>query len=297
MAKKKFLLCFMLLFSLLRVDAQTYTLQNKWVSCGNGVQLLDPYYYEGVTFKWTGGNKEGKANGYGVATKYANGEFESKYEGSYKDGIREGKGVFTHADGSVKTGYFVDGQLVGKGTMDTEDGDQYEGDFLNYRMHGKGKVKFANGSTFDGYMVSDAPYTGKITYYSGEVVYIQKGEVVEKIEETKSGYSPKIGRRVTEYFDENWKRCQPKQAAYYRLITYAAQNKPKGVVKDYYISGELQSEQYPVFIDYDDEGKTFLEGEQTFYYKDGAVSERRYYYNNQVNGPVEVYYPRKFYEI
>ena len=51
------------------------------------------------------------------------------------------------------------------------------------------------------------------------------------------------------------------------------------VVKDYYISGELQSEQYPIFIDYDDEGKTFLEGKQTFYHKNGKVSGEKYYYN------------------
>lgn len=45
--------------------------------------------------------KNGKANGNGIAIKYKNGKFESKYEGAYKNGIREGKGTFTHADGSV----------------------------------------------------------------------------------------------------------------------------------------------------------------------------------------------------
>ena len=191
----------------------------------------------------------------------------------------------------LKTGIFVNGQLTGKGTARDENGNSYEGDFLNYRMHGNGILRWGNGSTFAGYMVNDAPYTGKFTSYTGDVTYIQKGQPVERITETKSGYSPKIGQQVRVYFDENWNRCAPKQAAYYRLITYSAPNKPKDIVKDYYISGELQSEQYPIFIDYDDEGKTFLEGIQKFYHKNGSVSGIKYYYNNLPNGPQTEYYP------
>ena len=281
----------LILTSFLWGQAQTYTLEDKWVDCGNNTQLLDPYYSPGVTFTWTGSSKGGKANGQGVATKYKNGKFESKYVGTYRNGIREGKGTFTHMDGSVKTGTFVNGQLTGKGICRDENGNSYEGDFINYRMHGNGTLRWGNGSTFVGYMVDDAPYTGKFTSYTGEVTYIQKGQPVERITETKSGYSPKIGQQVREYFDEHWNRCDPKQATYYRLITYSAPNKPSGVVKDYYISGELQSEQYPVFIDYDDEGKTFLEGIQTLYHKNGKVSEKSYYYNNLPNGPITYYYP------
>ena len=281
----------LILVSFLWGKAQTYTLEDRWVDCGNNTQLLDPYYSPGVTFTWTGSSKGGKANGQGVATKYVNGKFESKYEGTYRNGIREGKGTFTHMDGSVKTGTFVNGQLTGKGTVKDENGNSYEGDFINYRMHGNGTLRWGNGSTFVGNMVNDAPYTGKYTSYTGEVTYIQRGEPVEHLSESRSMYSPKIGQQVREYFDENWNRCAPKQAAYYRLITYSAPNKPKGVVKDYYISGELQSEQYPIFVDYDDEGKNFLEGKQTFYHKNGKVASVRYYYNNQPNGPQTDYYP------
>lgn len=271
-------------------QAQTYTLEDKWVDCGNNIQLLDPYYSSGVTFTWTGSAKDGKANGQGIATKFVNGKFESKYEGSYHNGIREGKGIFTHMDGSVKTGTFIKGQLTGKGTVHDKDGNSYEGDFLNYRMHGNGTLKWGNGSSFVGYMVNDVPYTGKFTSYKGDIIYIQKGQPVERITEIKSNYSPKIGQQVREYFDESWNRCNPKQASYYRLITYSAPNKPIGVVKDYYISGELQSEQYPIFIDYDDEGKTFLEGIQKFYHKNGNVAGLTYFYNNLPNGPQTEYY-------
>lgn len=272
-------------------SAQPYTLTDHWVSCGNGARLLDPYYSPGVTFTWDGPVKDGNANGQGVATKYVNGKFESRYEGTYKNGIREGKGTFTHADGSVYSGTFVDGQLTGKGEYRDDNGNSYQGNFINYTMHGNGVFRWGNGTIFTGYMVEDQPYTGKLTSYTGSVSYLQKSEPVERINEKKSGYSPKIGQQTREYFDDDWERCAPKDAAYFRLITYSAPNKPKGVVKDYYITGELQSEQTPIFIDYDDERKTFLEGTQTFYHKNGKAAKTVYYYNNKYNGPATEYYP------
>ena len=289
--KTRLLTLFLFLTLFINGFSQTYTLEDKWVNCGINAELLDPYYSPGVTFTWTGPVKNGKANGQGVATKYVNEKFESKYEGTYKNGIREGKGTFTHKDGSVRTGTFVNGQLMGKGTAKDEDGNSYEGDFINYRMHGNGTLKLGNGTTFTGFMVNDTPYTGKLTSYKGEIAYVEKGQLVDRISETKSNYSPKIGQQVREYFDEKWNRCDPKQAAYYRLVTYSAPNTPKGVVKDYYITGELQSEQTPIFIDYDDEGKTFLEGKQTFYHKNGKMSNVKYYYNNLPNGQETSYYP------
>lgn len=279
------------IFSFLLGKAENYTIESKWVDCGNNVQLLDPYYCSGVTFTWSGLSKAGKAHGHGIATKYMNGKFESKYEGTYRNGIRDGKGSFMYMDGSIRAGNFINGQLIGKGIYKDEKGNSYEGEFINYRIHGNGTFKWGNGASFTGFFVNDYPYTGKYTSYSGEVEYLQKGEKVERITEVKSNYSPKIGQQVREYFDENWNRCDPKQAAYYRLVTYSAPNKPKGVVKDYFISGELQSEQSPVFIDYNDEGKTFLEGTQTFYHKNGKVAGITTFYNNEPNGLQTYYFP------
>ena len=60
MRKKLLLLIFALLLCNF-IGAQTYTLESKWVNCGNNVQLLDPYYSDGVSFEWTGPSKNGKA--------------------------------------------------------------------------------------------------------------------------------------------------------------------------------------------------------------------------------------------
>lgn len=52
-----------ILTSFLWGNAQTYTLEDKWVDCGNKAQLLYPYYSPGVTFTWDGPVKDGKADG------------------------------------------------------------------------------------------------------------------------------------------------------------------------------------------------------------------------------------------
>lgn len=281
---------FLLILPFVCGAAPVYTLCEEWVDCGNGVRLLDPYYSPGVTFKWEGPAKDGKAHGSGTAIKYKNGEYESTYVGEYKNGVREGKGTFTHEDGSSKTGTFVAGQLTGKGTMEAENGDSYEGEFLNYRAHGNGKARWGNGSTFEGYFVSDAPYTGKYTNYDGTVTYIQAGEPVASINEKKSHYNPKIGKKLTEYFDEDWNRTDAKNAKYYRIITYQAPHTPKGKVKDYYMNGKLQGEATFVYVDYDDEGKNFNEGDYTQYYPNGKVEYTCYYFNNKPNGPAVAYH-------
>jgi S1-C subfamily serine protease/antitoxin component YwqK of YwqJK toxin-antitoxin module len=287
---KKSKLIFFLFFAL-SLKGYGQILKDEWVVCNTqGCKLLDPYYSEGVTMKWEGGCINGKANGYGILTKYKNGEYESTYEGEFKDGIREGKGKFTHKDKTVAIGNFKNGQLTGLGTRTSEEGTKYEGEFINYREHGKGVMTSANGAKFEGFFVSDRMYTGKFINFDGKTTYIQQYYPVEKINEKSSGYKPKIGERVVEYFDDKWNRCKQKDASFYRLVMYESDNKPKGIVKDFYITGELHSEFTAVYLDYDDEGKNFYEGEATWYFKNGKVEQKRYYYNSQINGKNTFYY-------
>jgi S1-C subfamily serine protease/antitoxin component YwqK of YwqJK toxin-antitoxin module len=133
-------------------------------------------------------------------------------------------------------------------------------------------------------------YTGKYTNYDGKITYLQKYYPVEKIVEKTSGYKPEIGVRVTEYFDDKWNRCKQKDASFYRLVIYESDNKPKGVVRDFYITGQLQSEFTAVYLDYDDEGKNFHEGEATWYFQNGKIEQKRYYINNKINGKNTFYY-------
>lgn len=285
-------LTILLISFLFVINVNGQTLKDKWVKVnGDGCGVLDPYYSEGVTETWEGECVNGKAHGYGILKKYSNGELESIYEGEYKNGIREGKGKFTHIGmKSVLECTFQDGQAIGIGTYTLEGGHKSVGEIVNYRRHGEETVYYANGSKFEGFTVSDEFYTGKYTNYDGNITYIQKGYPVKKIDETKANYKPEIGVRVTEYFDENWERCKQKYASFYRLVTYKSANKPDGIVKDYYMSGQLQSESTAVYLDYDDEGKNFHEGEATWYYKNGKIEQKRYYYNNKINGQNTFFY-------
>ena len=267
------------------------TLKDEWVVCNTqGCKLLDPYYSDGVTMKWEGSCLNGKADGFGKLTKYKDGQYESTYEGEFLNGIREGKGKFSHKSETVLECNFKNGQAIGYGKYDLGNGNYYNGEIVNYRQHGNGTLKMANGSKFEGFFVSDRMYTGKFTNFDGKVTYIQKYIPVEKISEKSGRYKPEIGVRVTEYFDDKWNRCQQKDASFYRLVTYESDNKPKGVVKDFYISGQLQSEFTAVYLDYEDEGKNFHEGEATWYFKNGKIEQKRYYFNNKINGKNTFYY-------
>ena len=267
------------------------TLKDEWVVCNTqGCKLLDPYYSDGVTMKWEGSCVNGKADGFGKLTKYKDGQYESTYEGEFLNGIREGKGKFSHKSETILECNFKNGQAIGYGKYDLGNGNYYNGEIVNYRQHGNGTLQMANGSKFEGFFVSDRMYTGKFTNFDGKVTYIQKYIPVEKISEKSGRYKPEIGVRVTEYFDDKWNRCQQKDASFYRLVTYESDNKPKGVVKDFYISGQLQSEFTAVYLDYEDEGKNFHEGEATWYFKNGKIEQKRYYFNNKINGKNTFYY-------
>jgi S1-C subfamily serine protease/antitoxin component YwqK of YwqJK toxin-antitoxin module len=261
------------------------TLQDQWVECNkNSCKIMDPYFLDGNTMEWEGSCINGKANGFGKVIKYLKGIYESTYEGSYVNGIREGKGKFSHYTGTTLECDFINGQAIGTGTYTLPGGNKYIGEIFNYRQHGLGTLYFANGSKFEGFFVSDNQYTGKYTKYDGTVKYIQAGLIVDKLNEKETNYHPKLNEQVTEYFDLNWKRSEPKNAAYFRQITYKSENRPKGIIRDYYISGELQSEYTCLYLDYDDENKNFYEYEAKWYYKNGKIQQTRFYYNNKING-------------
>lgn len=268
-----------------------YTLNEQWIDCGNGVQLLDPYYSTGITFTWDGSSKNGKADGKGTAVRYKNGEVVDTYVGEYKNGVREGKGTVTYPNGTVKTGIFTGGQLTGKGSMEADNGNVYEGEFVNYTIHGNGKLKFGNGSTFEGFFKAGIPLTGKYTRYDGTVMYIQDTEPVEKINEKPSNYKPKIGKKLTLYYDSDWHRTDDaKKATYYRVVTFEAPHRPQGTVKDFYMNGALQGEAECAYLDYDHDLKNFLEGKFTMYYPNGQLKTEAYYFNGHPNGTHTSYY-------
>ncbi|MBQ4035094.1 MAG: hypothetical protein II623_06505, partial [Paludibacteraceae bacterium] len=67
-------------------------------------------------------------NGKGIYTDVDNGWV---YDGTFKDGLFEGKGTITYKSGAKYTGDFKLGKREGKGTYTYPTGDIYTGDFKN----------------------------------------------------------------------------------------------------------------------------------------------------------------------
>lgn len=85
------------------------------------------------------------------------------------------------------------------------------------------------------------------------------------------------GQQVKEFYDDNWKKTDSAFARYYRLITYTGANHAEGVVKNYYITGELQSEGRLSFVHASDKRRDHREGVFTTYYKNGNKNSEGYY--------------------
>jgi S1-C subfamily serine protease len=72
------------------------------------------------------------------------------------------------------------------------------------------------------------------------------------------------------YYDENWNGCSQNNAAFYRIINLDKDGKYNGKIKDYFISGELQSEiDKAIYIDKNSDKNSIFTGKSIGYYKSG----------------------------
>lgn len=93
---------------------------------------------------YTGGCKNGLANGFGTATG------KDKYVGMFLNGNKHGKGTYTRANGNRYEGDWDNDKPQGKGTHTWANGDRYEGDWKNGVREGKGTLAMANGDRYEG---------------------------------------------------------------------------------------------------------------------------------------------------
>ena len=102
----------------------------------------------------------GLAEGHGIA------EGTARYEGDFRAGKKEGRGVKTWANGDRYEGDFADDRKEGRGVYvfgrGPWAGDRYEGDFSQDRRHGIGTYRWANGDAYTGPWENDA-FTGPPT--------------------------------------------------------------------------------------------------------------------------------------
>ena len=77
----------------------------------------------------------------------------SIYEGNFHDGVKNGKGKFTWAEGEgggTYEGEFKNNQMCGFGLLIYNDNRKYEGNWKDNKMNGKGKFIWPDGREYVG---------------------------------------------------------------------------------------------------------------------------------------------------
>ena len=118
--------------------------------------------YISQAFRYNGEFRDGKKQGKGIYV-WANGD---KFNGDFAGDQVSGKGRWEFSSGDVYEGDVVNAVMVGKGVLVAKNGDKYDGLFAEGKPHGKGFYAFANGDRYEGSMAA-----GKM---SGSGVYTTK---------------------------------------------------------------------------------------------------------------------------
>ena len=93
------------------------------------------------------------------------------------------------------------------------------------------------------------------------------------------------------YYNVNWKNCSKGNATYYRVFSEDANGKPVGEVKDYYMSGKLQTRaEGALKIDKKDDSKSIFRGLCVSYYESGGKEAEAFYNKNGVLKSLKSWY-------
>jgi len=91
-----------------------------------------------------------------------------KYEGEWKNGKRDGYGIFVSEDGTYD-GMWVADKQTGNGTKSWVEGDRYVGNWEGNRRYGYGVYTWPSGSMYDGYWKTVMHGYGNYAWYDGRV--------------------------------------------------------------------------------------------------------------------------------
>ena len=94
-----------------------------------------------------------------------------RYEGEWKNGKYDGRGIYMSGNGETYSGYFQKGLYHGEGTLRCKNEDMYIGEWVRGKAGGKMSIKYHDGSAYEG-MTSGGRYhgSGKRSYHPRESV-------------------------------------------------------------------------------------------------------------------------------
>lgn len=95
----------------------------------------------------------------------------------------------------------------------------------------------------------------------------------------------------TLYYDKDWKSVSNKEfATFYRVLDLSDKSSSRKPFRDYYITGELQSEGGYISLDKTDDKNSVFDGEWINYYKSGKVEQKGFRSNGMDEGEHTLYY-------
>ena len=146
----------------------------KVVSNKPGCYVFDNYLKPDQSYTWSGDCVDGKVSGEGREV-WPSSDGEIVYEGSMRDGKRNGQGIVTGANGDRYEGEFRNSKLHGQRTFTGANGDRYEGEFRNSREYGQGIKTLPNGSRHEGESRDGDLYNGVSILPDGDRWHYRNG--------------------------------------------------------------------------------------------------------------------------
>jgi uncharacterized caspase-like protein len=134
---------------------------------------------------------------------HGKGEYVSKafkYDGDFKDGLKEGQGTYVWDNGDRYDGRFAEDRPDGIGKYHFGNGDAYEGEVKGGVIVGRGTYTSRNGDVFDGSFTGGKPHgVGVYRFASGDRY---EGEMVQGKLQGKGRYVAKSGDRIEASFED-----------------------------------------------------------------------------------------------
>lgn len=125
--------------------------QPKWTAdAKTGCRVWNSSPEPGDSVSWTGDCRNGLAQGQGTLQWFIHGKPASRFEGNYRDGLIDGTGVYTFANGARYEGEYRDDLRHGRGVLIEPDGAKYDGQWGLGLPNGQGTLTEANGTVASG---------------------------------------------------------------------------------------------------------------------------------------------------
>lgn len=140
----------LLVLALIATPALAQTPPGWIADAKTGCRVWNPAPEPGESISWTGGCQNKLAQGRGVLQWFMNGKPGDRYEGEYRDGKENGRGVHTYAGGGRYEGEYRDGKKSGRGVRTLISGARYEGEYRDGKENGQGEFTSKDGSRYVG---------------------------------------------------------------------------------------------------------------------------------------------------